>query len=96
MKLLQRYGIFALIPRKKPESCQTCCDSVDDLRQSRGKRLNRVVILPFLAQKFGRVDCKTQMYCAQRGMSDLVVVAKFANTTKHGVIEEKTQTHEKE
>ena len=48
------------------------------------------------AQKFDRVDCKTQMYCARRGMSDEVVVAKFANTTKHGAMEGKTQTHEKE
>ena len=29
-------------------------------------------------------------------LSDSVVVAKFANTTQHGAIEGKTQTHEKE
>ena len=29
-------------------------------------------------------------------LADEVVVAKFANTTKHGAIEGKTQTHEKE
>jgi len=29
-------------------------------------------------------------------LADEVVVAKFANTTRHGAIEDKTQTHEKE
>ena len=29
-------------------------------------------------------------------LADEVVVAKFANTTQHGAIEGKTQTHEKE
>ena len=89
MNLLQSYRDFWLIPNIFLESFPTCCDSARDLRQSRGKRLNRVVILPFLAQKFGRVDCKTQMYCARRGMSDEVVVAKFSNTTKYGAIEDK-------
>ena len=43
MNLLQRYRDFWLIPNIFLESCLTCCDKARDLRQSRGKRLNRVV-----------------------------------------------------
>ena len=43
MNLLQSYRDFWLIPNIFLESCQTCCDSARDLRQSGGKRLNRVV-----------------------------------------------------
>ena len=43
MNLLQSYRDFWLIPNIFLESFPTCCDSADDLRQSRGKRLNRVV-----------------------------------------------------
>ena len=41
--MMQRYGDSGLIPRNKPGSCCSCCDSLIDLRQSRGKRLDRVV-----------------------------------------------------
>ena len=43
MNLLQSYRDFWLIPNIFLESCLTCCDSAGNLRQSRGKRLNRVV-----------------------------------------------------
>ena len=52
-----------------------------------------------LATLFGR-DYKTISKhinnALKEELADEVVVAKFANTTKHGAIEGKTQTHEKE
>ena len=30
---MQRYGDFGLIPRKKPDSCRSCCDKRMRLRQ---------------------------------------------------------------
>ena len=52
-----------------------------------------------LADLFGR-DYKTISKhinnALREELSDSVVVAKFANTTQHGAIEGKTQTHEKE
>ena len=52
-----------------------------------------------LATLFGR-DYKTISKhinnALREELADEVVVAKFANTTKHGAIEGKTQTHEKE
>ena len=52
-----------------------------------------------LAELFGR-DYKTISKhinnALREELSDSVVVAKFANTTQHGAIEGKTQTHEKE
>ena len=43
MNLLQRYGDFGLIPRKKPDSCRSCCDKGMRLRQNKGRRLECVV-----------------------------------------------------
>ena len=52
-----------------------------------------------LATLFGR-DYKTISKhinnALREELADEVVVAKFANTTKHGALEGKTQTHEKE
>ena len=52
-----------------------------------------------LAVLFGR-DYKTISKhinnALKEELADSVVVAKFATTTKHGAIKEKTQTHEKE
>ena len=52
-----------------------------------------------LATLFGR-DYKTISKhinnALKEELADEVVVAKFANTTKHGAMEDKTQTHEKE
>ena len=52
-----------------------------------------------LADLFGR-DYKTISKhinnALREELADEVVVAKFANTTQHGAIEGKTQTHEKE
>jgi hypothetical protein len=52
-----------------------------------------------LATLFGR-DYKTISKhinnALKEELADEVVVAKFANTTQHGAIEGKTQTHEKE
>ena len=52
-----------------------------------------------LATLFGR-DYKTISKhinnALREELADEVVVARFANTTKHGAIEGKTQTHEKE
>jgi hypothetical protein len=52
-----------------------------------------------LADLFGR-DYKTISKhinnALKEELADSVVVAKFANTTQHGAIEGKTQTHEKE
>ena len=52
-----------------------------------------------LADLFGR-DYKTISKhinnALKEELADEVVVAKFANTTQHGAIEGKTQTHEKE
>ena len=43
MNLLQRYGDFGLIPRNWPDSCRSCCDRGNVLRQSGGMGLGRVV-----------------------------------------------------
>ena len=52
-----------------------------------------------LATLFGR-DYKTISKhinnALKEELANEVVVAKFANTTRHGAIEDKTQTHEKE
>ena len=52
-----------------------------------------------LADLFGR-DYKTISKhinnALKEELADSVVVAKFANTTQHGAIERKTQTHEKD
>ena len=36
------------------------------------------------------------IWLTRQQLADSVVVAKFANTTQHGAIEGKTQTHEKD
>ena len=41
-------------------------------------------------------DGQTQIDVRLEQLADSVVVAKFANTTQHGAIEGKTQTHEKD
>ena len=45
--LMQRYCDFGLIPRNLLDSCRSCCDKGNVLRQSEGRELDCVVILFF-------------------------------------------------
>ena len=55
----------------------------------------RILLLILIKRQLNRTIQRVTLE-SERVKLDSYVVAKFANTTKHGAIEGKTQTHEKE